>query len=215
MRTIPFAETRPFLANGRPVSLHPSRLGQAITDPKILAKVDLAEAFGNALRAVSQVVQVPPETMATSAETAKMTFKALIKNPSFIGYAMKVLVLSAVVVKADIRALGFTPQQLANILKGANDALQEVVPTEEMPAKLKMYEDEIISRAPANIQGEVKRLFETSGVTPENLAPNMPKEAEVAAETGVVEPSKLSGLEIAALIGVPLAILAAVGIAWK
>lgn len=196
-------------------SLSRNVLGQEITDPRILARVDLADAFGNAIRAVSQVVQVTPENMAASPETAKLTFKALIKNPSFIGYAMKVLVVAAVLVKEDIRALRFTPQELANILQGANAALQEVIPAQEMPSRLKAYEEEIISRAPSNIQAEVRRLFETSGVTPQNLAPNIPKGAQVETPAGEAPASGLSTLETVALIGVPLVVLTAIGIAWK
>lgn len=187
----------------------------AITDPKILARVDLAEAFGNALKSVSQVVNVSPETMATSIGTARETFKALIKNPSFIGYTVKVLVLAAIMVKENIRALGFTPEQLGNILQGADEAVRGVVSAEDLPGRLKASEEEIVSRAPENIREEVRKIVATTGVTVENLAPNLPPEALREKLENEAPKEGMSGLEKAALIGIPVAILAAIGVAWK
>jgi hypothetical protein len=188
-------------------------LGQ-ITDPKILARVDLAEAFGNSLKAVSQVVQVAPETMAASVGTANETFKAFIKNPSFIPYAVKLLVLSAIMVENDIRALGFQPEQLSNILQGADQAIRSVVSEEELSGRIKASEDEILGRAPENIKAEVKNLVATTGITKENLAPNLPVVEQKDPSVSMAKP-EMSTLEKVALVGIPLIILVAVGMAWK
>jgi hypothetical protein len=206
-----------FLGQVRLVSRPMYHLGQ-ITDPVVLAKVDLAEAFANALTAVSKVAYVKPETMAASPETARMTFENFLKtgNPSFLAYAMKVLVLAAVIVRENIRALGLEPQQLSNILVGAEAAIKKVLPADQLPAELKKYQAEIVSRAPPNIQAQVKTLVEGSGITPENLVPNIPQGAtrEPVAPTAaasVPEPG-LSDLEKVALVGVPLVALAAIGL---
>lgn len=189
-------------------------IGQSTTDPVILAKVDLAEAYGNAVQAVSKVANVTPEFISASAETAKMTFLKFLENRAFLGYVMKLLVLSAVVVKEKIPALGLTPQQLANILVGGEAAVKEILPEADIKTQLKAYQDEIVSKAPANLQAAVRKLIEGSGITPENLAPNVP-EGAVKEEVGPQAAPGLTGLEKAALIGVPLVVLAAVGFALK
>lgn len=194
-------------------------LGQEITDPKILARVDLAEAYGNALTAVSKVVRVKPETMAASSETARMTFDSFLKSggAQFLAYVMKVLVLSAVIVREKIRALGMEPQQLSNILVGAEAAVKNVISMEQLPEELKKYQEEIIQRAPANIKMEVKNLLEGSGITPENLVPNIPEGATrqpvaAASTQAAVQAPGLSDLEKVALVGVPVVLLATIGI---
>lgn len=207
---------------GRPAFLGQVRLvqhpylAQAVTDPVILAKVNLAEAYGDAITAISKVVQVTPEAMAASAETAKLTFDSLLKNPTFLPYVMKVLVLSAVIVKDNIRALGMTPQQLANVLLGAEQSVKKIVPEAELPAKLKVTQDEIVSRAPANIKQEVRNRLDSSGIEPENLVPHIPegatREPVTPATPPPAPPSGMSELEKAALIGVPIVLLAAVGL---
>lgn len=209
---------RGFLGQVRLVSAPTFHLGQ-ITDPMVLAKVDLAEAYANALTAISKVARVTPETMATSPETARMTVETFLKagtGPQFLSYVMKVLVLSAVIVREKIRALGMEPQQLSNILVGAEAAVKNVIPAEQLPAELKKYQDEIVSRAPANIQAEVKTLVEGSGITPENLVPNIPEGATrepVTQTPAAATPGKgLSDLEKVALVGVPVVLLATIGI---
>jgi hypothetical protein len=190
-------------------------LGQPVTDPVILAKVDLAESYANALKAVAKVVGVTPEVMSQTTVGAKETFKSFLKNRTFVEYAMKLLVLSAVIVKENIRALGMTPQQLANILSGGDAAVREIFKEDEVKAELDKNKEEIIARAPENIRTEVRRLIESSGIKPENLAPNLPPEAtpeEVHVQASQpVEPG-LSGLQIAALVGIPLVVLTAVGL---
>jgi hypothetical protein len=198
-----------FLGSARVASL-----GQ-ITDPKILARVELAEAFGNAIKAVSKVVQVPPEIMAASPGSARETFKALIKNPQFVGYVIKLLVLASIMVKEDIRALGFDPAQLSNVLQGADQAVRGVVAEDQLPQQLKNYENEIINAAPEHVKAEVRRMVESTGITIQNLSPNLPPEASGQGSSGPTREEGLSGLQKAALIGVPVLILAAVGIAWK
>lgn len=189
-------------------------LGQ-ITDPVILAKVDLAEAFANALTAVSKVAHVTPETMAASPEAARVTFETFLSgNSQFLAYAMKVLVLAAVIVREKIRALGLEPQQLANILIGAEAAIKKVLPPDQLPGALKKYQAEIVSRSPANIQAEVKRLIEGSGITPETLVPNIP-EGAIREPVATGQPTAQQGmtdLEKAALVGVPIIALATIGL---
>jgi hypothetical protein len=202
-----------FLGQVRLVPHPGAYLSQAITDPVILAKVNLAEAYGDAIIAISKVVQVTPEAMAASAETARMTFDSLLKNPTFLPYVMKVLVLSAVIVKDNIRALGMTPQQLANVLLGAEQSVKKLVPEAELPAKLTATQDEIVSRAPANIKEEVRKRLDSSGIKPENLVPHIPEGATREPVTQAVQAAApgMSELEKAALIGVPIVLLAAVG----
>lgn len=195
---------------------HPwTYLGQ-IDDPKILAKIDLSEAYADAIKAVAKVVQVPPESMAASPESARMTFDSLLKNPTFLGYVMKLLVLSAVIVKENIRALGMTPQQLSNVLVGAEQSVKKIVPEAELPAQLKTYQDEVVARAPDNIKVEVRRLLDTSGIKPENLVPNIPEGASREPVTQAAPPLPpapgMSELQKAALIGVPIVLLATVGL---
>lgn len=210
-----------FLGQVRLVSSPIFHLGQ-ITDPMILAKVDLAEAFGNALTAVSKVAYVKPETMAASPETARMTFENFLKtgNPQFLAYAMKVLVLAAVIVRENIRALGLEPQQLSNILVGAEAAIKNVLPQDQLPAELKKYQAEIVSRSPPNIQSQVKSLVEGSGITPENLVPNIPEGAtrEPVSSVQAQQPAAqegMSDLEKIALVGVPVVLAAAIGLFAK
>jgi hypothetical protein len=203
-----------FLGQVRLVPYPVARLGE-IDDPKLLAKIDLSEAYADAIKAVAKVVQVPPEAMAASPESAKMTFDALLKNPTFLGYVMKLLVLSAVIVKENIRALQMTPQQLSNVLVGAEQSVKKLVPEAELPAKLKSYQDEVVARAPVNIQAEVRRLLDTSGIKPDNLVPNIPEGASREPVTQAAPPPAspgMSELEKAALIGVPIVLLAAVGL---
>ena len=189
-------------------------LGQAVTDPAILAKVNLADSYGQSVKAISGVANVTLEQMAGTPENAKLVFKKFLGNISFMGYTMKLLVLSAVIVKWKIPALGMTPQQLSNILVGGEAAVKELLPAADIRTQLKAYEDEIVSKAPANLQGEVRKLIDGSGITPENLAPNVP-EGAVREEVGPEAVAGLTGLEKAALVGVPLVVLAAIGISLR
>lgn len=205
-----FPPYRPFLGQ---VCLT-SNLGQPITDPVILAKVDLGESYANAITAVAKVVGVSPAVMSQTAVGAKETFKAFLKNRTFLEYAMKLLVLSAVVVKEGIRALQMTPQQLSNVLQGGDAAVREILKEDEIKAELDKNKEEIIARAPENIRVEVRRLIESSGIKPQDLAPNLPPEAvqqEVHFQEAVPPPG-LSTLQIVALVGIPLVALAAVGL---
>jgi hypothetical protein len=195
-------------------------LGQ-ITDPAILAKVNMSEAFANALTAVSKIAQVTPETMAASPETARMSFETFLNTagPQALPYAMKLLILASVLVKQNIRALGLEPHQLSNILLGAETAVKSRIPPEQMPEELKKYQAEIVSRAPPSIQSKVKSLIEESGMTAETLVPNIPQggvepdRAVVAQDVTPMPPAPgLSDLEKAALIGVPIIALAAIGL---
>lgn len=195
-------------------------LGQ-ITDPVILAKVNMSEAFGNALTAVSKIAQVTPQTMAASPETARMSFETFLKTAGAqaLPYAMKLLVLAAVLVKQDVRALGLEPAQLSNILLGAETAVKSRISPEQMPAELKKYQDEIVNRAPPSIQPQVRSLIEGSGMTAETLVPNVPKGSEPApavvqqgTEMPMAPAPGLSDLEKVALVGVPILALAAIGI---
>ena len=187
-----------------------------VTDPKILAMIELEEAYANALTAVSNVVHVKAEDMAASTQTAKMTFDQLLKNRTFLPYVMKLLAISAVIVKDNIRALQMTPQQLANILAGADASVRGILTADEVKAQLKAAQDEIVARAPDNIKDHVKELLDTSGITPENLAPNMPAGANqptIAVETPAT--SQLSTAQKVALVAIPLVTLIAIGAVWR
>jgi hypothetical protein len=201
-----------------PLTRNPfSFLGEGeVTDPKVLAMVELEEAYANALNAIAKVVGVKPETMATSVSTAKMTFDQLLKNRTFLPYVMKVLAISAVIVKDNIRALLMTPQQLSNILQGADASVRGILSEDEVKAQLKAATDEVIARAPDKIKDHVKELLESSGITPQNLAPNIPEGANqptMAVEAPAT--NELSTLAKIALVGVPLAVLATVGYLWR
>jgi hypothetical protein len=132
-----------------------------------------------------------------------------------MGYVMKILVLSAVIVKWKIPALGLAPQQLANILVGGEGAVREILSEAEVGTQLKVYEEEIIAKAPENIRIEVRKLIEESGITPENLTPNVPEGAVREELSPKAAPVGLTGLEKAALVGVPVVVLAVVAFALK
>lgn len=200
----------------------PSRpyLGE-ITDPAILAKVNMSEAFANALTAVSKLAYVKPETMSASPQTAQMTFENFLKGgPQYVAYAMKLLVLASVLVKQNIRALGMEPQQLSNILIGADAALKKQIPADQMDAEIKKYQQEIISRAPANIQAHVKELIEGAGVTATNLVPNIPEGASREPMPAILPgtpapapaPAGLTDLQKVALVGIPVALAAGIAL---
>lgn len=198
-------------------------LGQ-ITDPAVLAKVDMAEAFANALTAVSKIAQVPPKSMAASPEAAAMTFDSFmnIAGASALPYTMKLLVLASALVKQDVRALGMEPQELSNILMGAQTAVKKRIPEENIPAELKKYQEEIISRASPNAQAQVRALIEGSGISAKNLVPNVPKDVKPATPAAT-EPQAmpmapatgLTDIQKAALVGIPLVVLVGIGLMIK
>jgi hypothetical protein len=206
-----------------PLVRAPKYLGE-ITDPAILAKVNMSEAFGNALTAVSKIAQITPDTMAASPETARMSFERFLSaaGAQALPYAMKLLVLASVLVKENIRALKLEPQQLSNILVGAETSIKNHIPAEQMPQELKKYQEEIISRASVNIQPQVRALIEGSGMTATNLVPNIPEGASrenlpPVAQQSVATPMPaapapgLSDLQKVALVGIPVILAAAIG----
>lgn len=209
----PYSSRPSFLRQVRLVQ-GPYSLGQAL-DPKLEARLNLSQSYADAITAVSRVVQVPPESMSASPETAMLTFDQLLKNPTFLPYVMKLLVISAAIVKEDIRALQMTPQQLSNVLMGAEKSVKKLVPEAELPARLEATKNEIVARAPGAIQAEVRRVLDESGIKPENLVPNIPEGAEKvpvsSASAGAPAGEGISDLGKVALIGVPILLLAGIG----
>lgn len=184
------------------------RLGQ---DVSVEARLNLGESFGSALTAVSKVVQVTPEVMSVSPETARQTFLALVRNsPPMQNYVLRLLVLAAVVVKEGVRALQLSQAQVSNILVGASEAMMEIIPEAELPEKLRAAEEEIIQKAPENLKGRVRQIVEGAGVTAGNLAPNLPEGEQRVSADGKA-PADLTTGQKALLVGLPVAALIAVG----
>lgn len=188
-------------------------LGQAADDPLVVARVQMGQSFADAIGAISKVLQVDPKTMVLTPEAARKGVERLIgSSPAFTDYVLKTLVVASVIIKDKIRALGFEPQEVANFLEGAAGAIGAVIPENELPGRLRAAEEDIIRKAPEGIREKVKALIEGSGISPENLAPNLP---EGTTRTGLPSWKDLAAWQKIALLAVPVVGAAAVAFARK
>lgn len=185
-----------------------------VADPLVEARLNLGQSFADVLTAISKVVQLSVDQFAFSPETVKRNILVLIKNsPQMENYVLGLLVLASVVVKEGIRALGLTQEQVSNILVGAGEAVMEVIPEGALPERLRAAEEEIFRKMPETVRQNVRSMVEGSGISPSNLAPNLPE--SVLRPEGVSGGGSLTTVQKALLVGVPVVGFLAAGMMSK
>ena len=188
-----------------------ARRRMGANDIALEARLNLGESFGAVLTAISKVVRVTPEAMAASPKAAKEYILLLIKNsPTMENYVLGLLVLASVIVKEGVRAIGPTQEQVSNILVGAGEAVMEVVPESELPERLLAAENRIIEKTPEGLREKVRQMISGSGISPGNLAPNLP-EPEKNNEDAAGAAGMTAGQK-ALLVGIPVSGFVAIGL---
>jgi hypothetical protein len=178
-------------------------MGEA--DPLVEARLNLGQSFADVLTAISKVVQLPMDQFTFSPETVKRNILVLIKNsPQMENYVLGLLVLASVIIKEGIRALGLTQEQVSNVLVGAGEAIMEVIPEGALPERLRAAEEEIFRKMPEAVRQTVRSMVEGSGISPSNLAPNLPKGVLKPSEGASSGAGSLTVVQKALLVGVPV-----------
>lgn len=158
-------------------------------------------ALGFALNTLGDLVDLPLNILSQGVDVAFNGIASLLDNVPIIGaFLGQILLLGNAVIKFALSVPGLLLHGLGGIMMNISKALTAKNTTAENQKNVDKAKDDIVSKAPAAIKGEVKKALEASGVTGSNLTPALDQSGAVPAGA-----QDSGGLEKVLTIGLPIA----------
>lgn len=198
----------PFLANRRPshpeAALGSAHLGDLVDMIKDVGGI-ITGALGFALTTLGDLVSIPLDLMSKGVDIVFNGVADLIGQIPIIGELLaQILLLGNAVIKFALSVPGLLLHGLGNILTGISKALLAKSTTSENQRNQDKAKQDIIGRAPPNMQSQVSQILNSSGMSGQNLIPAL-----------APTPAAGSGLLNAVAIGLPVVGVAAAALLFS
>lgn len=167
------AAQRPFLANRRPFSMGDARLGDLLDIVKDVGGI-ITGALGFALTTLGDLVSIPLDLLSQGVDLVFTNVAGLLSSIPIVGELLaQILLLGNVAIKFVLSVPGILLHGLGNIMTGISKALLEKNTAAQNQQNTDKAKQDIISKAPPNLQSQVSQVLNSSGMSGLNLTPSL------------------------------------------
>jgi hypothetical protein len=174
----------PFLANRPRAQLGSARLGDILDIVKDVGGI-ITGALGFALTTLGDLVSIPLDILSQGIDLVFTNVAGLLDQVPIVGTLLsQILLLGNAVIKFALSIPGLLLHGLGNIMTGISKALLAKNTTAQNQANTDKAKNDIISKAPPNLQSGVAQVLNASGMTAQNMIPSLQPAPAPAAGAG-------------------------------